>query len=151
MDNLNRKDRKIVNLLKEDGRISDAEIARRMNLSKTTVRWRRMKLIEEKKIKILGVIIFDNVGYSYARVGIKLKKDTPHLEVEEFEKKIVVGENVYSLFETIGIYDLIVGFCAQKAQDLYKIIHETLRGNKIVMDYDVTIYVKALKMWGTQV
>ena len=148
MPELYRRDLEIIDLLKEDGKISDAEIARKLNLSKTTVRWRRMKLIQEKKIKIIAVIVFDNVGYSYARVGIKLKKDTPHSDVEKFEEELVKNKNIYSLFETISIYDIIIGFYAEKAQDLYKVIHKTLRGKKIIMDYDVTIYVKALKMWG---
>lgn len=148
MAELYRRDLEIIKILKEDGKISDAEIARKLNLSKTTVRWRRMKLVEEKKIRIMAVMIFDHVGYSYARVGIKLKKDTLQSDVEKFEEELVKNKNVYSLFETIGIYDIIVGFCTGKARDLYQIIHKDLRGKKVIMDYDVTIYVKTLKAWG---
>jgi len=148
MSELYRRDMEIIKILKEDGKISDAEIARKLNLSKTTVRWRRMKLVEEKKIRIMAVTIFDNVGYSYARVGIKLKKDTPQSDVQKFEEELVKNKNVYSLFETIGIYDIIVGFYAEKAQNLYQIIHKDLRGKKVIRDYDVTIYVKTLKAWG---
>ena len=148
MNGIHKKDIEMIKILKKDGRISDAEIARRLKLSKTTIRWRRMKLIQEKKIMIIAVMIYDNIGYSYARVGIKLKKDTPQSDIQELEREFIKNKNIYEIFEAIGTYDIILGFCAEKAQDLYKIIHKTLRGRNEIMDYDVSIFMKSLKVWG---
>lgn len=44
---LSKKDWEIIKLLKKDARMSDAEIGRRIGLSKSAVRWRRINLQKE--------------------------------------------------------------------------------------------------------
>lgn len=59
-DKINRK---IINLLVEDGRMPSAEIARRLGLSERAVRYRIKRLVEEQVIQICAVAAPERLGF----------------------------------------------------------------------------------------
>jgi Lrp/AsnC family transcriptional regulator for asnA, asnC and gidA len=52
---LNETDAGIIELLQKDGRLSNTEIAKKMNISEATVRLRLKRLIDEEYIQIVAV------------------------------------------------------------------------------------------------
>ena len=54
-ETIDRIDTEIIRLLKEDGRMPNTEIAKRLRISETTVRKRLRRLIEEEYIQIIAV------------------------------------------------------------------------------------------------
>jgi len=53
-DSLDKIDSKIFEMLSEDGRVTDAEIAKKVGLSKTSVRLRKLKLIKNEVCCIIN-------------------------------------------------------------------------------------------------
>ena len=65
-------DLKIINILSEDGRISNAHIARELELSEGTIRRRIRNLIDTKTINIVAVSDPKKLGYtSEALIGVQ--------------------------------------------------------------------------------
>ncbi|MEM4162284.1 MAG: winged helix-turn-helix transcriptional regulator [Thermoplasmata archaeon] len=67
-------DIKILEILKDNGRISDSEIARKINVSNDTVKRRRERMEKEGIIKIKALIDPKKFGYThYIHAGITTK------------------------------------------------------------------------------
>jgi DNA-binding Lrp family transcriptional regulator len=67
-------DFKIYFLLRENGRMSDTEMAKRLNVSATTVRRRRLFLQERGYLQIIGILILQELNLAYADVLVKFEK-----------------------------------------------------------------------------
>ncbi|ASJ16451.1 transcriptional regulator [Thermococcus chitonophagus] len=145
MSKLSEKDWCIIELLKKNGRISDAEIARKLGMSKSAVRWRRTNLIRRGYIFISAYLRFDKVGYSYAIVLIKLNPAAKEEEIVRFMRKLMECKRTFEVYKTLGDYDLIVGFFGDNLEELTKEIESVLRGESTVKEYKVLVGVKTLK------
>lgn len=145
MKGLSKKDWQIIKLVKENGRISDAEIARRLGISKSAVRWRRINLQRKGYLFISAYLRFDKVGYSYATVLIKLKAGAEKREIRDLKEKLMKSENTFEIYEVIGDYDILVGFFAPDVQTLYEIIENILRGEECIHEYKILLGIRTLK------
>jgi|GEM_PF-554894 len=142
---LSKKDWQIIRLLKENARISDAEIGRRIGLSKSAVRWRRINLQKRGYLFISAYLRFDKLGYNYAFVLIKLKPEIQKKQMIEFEKKLMENESTFEVYEIWGDYDILVGMFGEDILDLRKKIAEVIHGEKCIHDYKILFGVKTLK------
>ena len=69
-------DSKIIAMLQEDGRASNAGIARRVGVSEGTVRRRLKRLIEEEYIRVLALLDPGKMGFaSEALIGVQVDPD----------------------------------------------------------------------------
>ena len=69
-------DSKIIALLQEDGRASNAGIARRVGVSEGTVRRRLKRLVQEEYISVVALLDPGRMGYaSEALVGVQVDPD----------------------------------------------------------------------------
>lgn len=98
-------DRRIISLLHEDGRMSNSEIARRMNLAEGTVRKRLNRLIDESIISVVAVPSPETIGLTQSAI----------ISVAcELERVDAIAEALEALPETrylgyaAGEYDLIM-------------------------------------------
>lgn len=142
---LSKKDWQIIRLLKENARMSDAEIGRRIGLSKSAVRWRRINLQRSGCLFISAYLRFDKLGYNYAFVLIKLKPEMPKEQIIEFKKKLMENESTFEAYEIWGEYNLLVGMFGEDTSDLRKRVAEVIQGEKCIHDYKVLFGVKTLK------
>ena len=142
---LSKKDWQIIRLLKENARMSDAEIGRRIGLSKSAVRWRRINLQKNGCLFISAYLRFDKLGYNYAFILIKLKPEIPKEQVVEFEKKLMENENTFEVYEIWGDYDILVGMFGEDISDLRKRVAEIVQGERCIHEYKVLFGVKTLK------
>lgn len=78
-DGLDRIDLKILRLLQEDGRIGNAELAKRVNTSPATCHRRTQRLFDEGYLRgVRGVVAPERVGRgSLVLVGVVLDRSTP--------------------------------------------------------------------------
>ncbi|WP_052315949.1 Lrp/AsnC family transcriptional regulator [Thermococcus sp. PK] len=74
-------DFKIYFLLRENGRMSDTEMAKRLNVSATTVRRRRLFLQERGYLQIIGILILQELNLAYADVLVKFEKTASEKEI----------------------------------------------------------------------
>lgn len=142
---LSKKDWEIIRLLKKNGRISDAEIARRLGMSKTAIRWRRINLQKRGCLMISAYLRFDKVGFSYAIVLIKLKADALKEDILKFKQKLMENPNVFEIYEIAGDYDILAGFFGEDVNSLHNVIEDAVRGENVINDYKILFGIKTLK------
>jgi len=148
MKALTKRDWELVRLLRDDGRLSDAELARELGLSKSAVRWRRMNLQNEGYLKVTAFLRFDKLKYPYAYILLKIKADISRRELLLFEKELMDMESVFTLVELLGNYTLLVGVFSEERESLLREIDSILRGREYIQDYILLMGVKTLKSEG---
>ncbi|MEM4120532.1 MAG: Lrp/AsnC family transcriptional regulator [Thermoplasmata archaeon] len=132
-------DIKILEILKDNGRISDSEIARKINVSNDTVKRRRERMEKEGIIKIKALIDPKKFGYThYIHAGITTK---PPANINALIEKLKNIKGVYYIAISFGpSHNILVHFRGKKKEDLYDFV-EWLRVQEEIQSLDVnTIY-----------
>ncbi|RPH56150.1 MAG: Lrp/AsnC family transcriptional regulator [Chloroflexi bacterium] len=117
-------DRKIVNLLMEDGRMHAAEIARRIgNISERAVRYRIDRMVENNVIKISAVVNPKAVGMNVvADIWLEVDSDS----IIEVARKMAEFENVSYVACSIGETDISVQIQARDTGEVYRFVTEVI-------------------------
>jgi len=147
-DNLDDLDLAIVHLLKEDGRISSAEMARRLgHVSARTVNNRIDRLVSKGIIKVVAVWRPKTVGYSIAAdMTIEVEPE----RVREVAEAIARLDKVYYVGIGVGDRDVTVSVYAVDIQDLQGIIDEAvkvIRGIRSIRTFIVSEVIKESWDW----
>ena len=142
---LSKKDWQIIRLLKENARMSDAEIGRRIGLSKSAVRWRRINLQRKGCLFISAYVRFDKLNYSYAFILLKLKPEVSGDQIRVLKRKLMEHEHTFEVYEVWGDYDILVGVFGEDISDLRKSVTKLIRGEDCIHDYKVLFGIKTLK------
>ena len=96
-------DTKIISLLQEDGRASNAGIAREVGVSEGTVRRRLKRLIKEEFIRVVALLDPGKMGYaSEALVGVRVDPD----KIDQVAERLAALEEVNWVAETTGSFDI---------------------------------------------
>lgn len=118
---LDSKDRAILDLLQEDGRMSLTKIAKKINLSIDSTHKRIKKMHEEKVF--LPTILVDprKIGYPLA-MDVKVKlKSIDEASHKRFIAYLCEHPNVISVFAVAGDYDLSIPIIAKSHTDFNEI------------------------------
>ena len=96
-------DSKIIAMLQEDGRASNAGIARRVGVSEGTVRRRLKRLIQEEYIRVLALLDPGKMGFaSEALIGVQVDPD----KVDRVSADLSQLEEINWVSITTGSYDI---------------------------------------------
>lgn len=118
--NLDNLDKKILNLLKNDARLSFVKIAKQLGVSEGTIHLRVKKLVEEGVIKGFYTILDpDKVGLPI-RAFIGLQAD-PSL-YENILKKISEIEGVYAIYDVTGEFSALIDVKVGDKRELTELI-----------------------------
>ncbi len=147
-ESLDKIDLKIVELLSVDGRITDTEIAKKVGLSKTSVRLRKLKLIKSGKIKILGIPILQNLNLVYADIMIKFLVNTSQSQIDNFVKSLMKEDRIYEIDRYLYKYDLDIGVYHSNFALLKSYIQELFKHVKIIESYDIFPVLQSYKGFG---
>jgi Lrp/AsnC family transcriptional regulator for asnA, asnC and gidA len=121
---LDAVDHAIVSLLVEDGRMSSAEITRRVgHVSERAVRYRIERLIRSGVIRIGAVVDPPAVGYPV--IGDVLIDVAPG-QIQDVAAHIVDLENVSYVAGSVGDGDLSVQICARDTEELLRLVNEVV-------------------------
>jgi Lrp/AsnC family transcriptional regulator for asnA, asnC and gidA len=105
MTNIDELDRRIVEIMQENGAANNTEIARRLGTSEATVRRRRARLEAEDVIRVVAVADPFKLGFTViAIIGIQVEKTKLH----EVELRLIAMPEVRFLGVTLGGYDLML-------------------------------------------
>ena len=96
-------DSKIVALLQEDGRASNAGIARKVGVSEGTVRRRLKQLIQEEFIRVVALLDPAKMGFaSEALIGVRVDPD----KVDQVSESLAELDEVNWVSITTGAFDI---------------------------------------------
>ncbi len=103
---LEEKDKKILNILVDNSRLSLRQIAKKANVSVATVMHHVKKLEKEKVIKKYTTKLdYEKIGYDVeVMISIRISKG----KLIEVEKKIAMHPNVFAVYDVTGVYDSVV-------------------------------------------
>ncbi|MEM0150404.1 MAG: Lrp/AsnC family transcriptional regulator [Thermoplasmata archaeon] len=141
-------DIKLINILNKDGRINDQKIADILGISKTSVRMRRLKLQNSGAIKIIGLLVLQNMDLNYADILIKFVPNSKNEEIENFIEKCKNDEYIYEITRYIGYYDLLLRFFDEDFLRLKNHLYEIISNEKIIQEIIVVPVMMSDKAWG---
>ena len=124
MSKIDKKDLEIVNLLMEDGRMSSAEIARRMgNISERVVRYRIDRMVNEGIISINAIPKPKALGFTViADVFIEVETG----RIKEVATKLKDMECISYVACAIGETDISVQVVAHDTGEVYNFVTEVI-------------------------
>jgi Lrp/AsnC family transcriptional regulator, regulator for asnA, asnC and gidA len=116
-------DRRIMKLLRHDGRLSYAHIARTVGLSEPTVRKRIDRLVNAGAIINAARINPAPIGFPIdAMIGVKVVRG----RVKEVGRKLAEMENVAYVAYVAGSFDIIIEAFLPHTEGLFKFLNEDL-------------------------
>ena len=120
-------DKSILKLLQADGRMSNADLARKVNLSAPATYARVKRLEEEEYIRRYAALLdFDKAGYDllcFVHVSLQLHQSQ---QVEEFKRSIIQMPEVLECHHVTGDYDYLLKVVIRNRKDLERFAVERL-------------------------
>ena len=108
-------DTKIIEMLQEDGRASNAGIARSVGVSEGTVRRRLKRLIDEEYIRVVAMTDPTKMGYSSeGLIGVQVDPD----KVDQVADDLAEFAEVNWVTVTTGAFDVFAWATLQSAEAL---------------------------------
>ncbi len=143
---IDQKDRQIMNLLQEDGRMTLKEIGKKVGLSIDSVNKRVKKLLETNKMHIGAFINPKALGYELvAGVSVKISNASEE-QRNNFIDYLVKSPHTIEVITTLGEFDIICVFIAKNTEDLDTIYrHIRSQFKDIIADWESSINLKVHK------
>lgn len=125
LDDLDPTDIAILRLLQEQGRVSNAFVARQLGISEPTVRKRIDKMVQDEIIKVVAVLNPRKTGYATdVLVGIRVEPG----KMLEVGRALSDLEPVVYLGYTTGRYDILVEMLFRDDTQLFSFLERDLPG-----------------------
>ena len=149
MPKLDDRDLKMLAILREEGRISKAELARRVNLSAAPC-WERLKRLEQA-----GIV----TGY---RAEVALKKIAPHIVVfmaaelsqhraedfQTFERAVAHDDEIVACWAVGGGFDYILQVVTRDIDSYQRLVDQLLEAHVGLARYFTYVVTKPVKASG---
>ena len=140
---MDETDKKIIELLQQDGRMEDVELARRIGISHDTVKRRRKKLEDAGCIKIQANINPRKFGYTNVFfLGITL---APGIDVRKIAEKLASMKEFFFVALSLGPTHAIVAACFGREQIILNKLVEELRTWDEIEKIETNIIYEVLK------
>ncbi len=122
---LDELDWKIVDILRIDGRMSNREIGRRLQVSEGTVRGRLKRMRQAGVVRITAVTDVRAIGKNvWGSIGIRVDRE----RIYEVAKALEEIDELSFVAVTLGLYDIIAFVVADSREQLLEILTERIRG-----------------------
>jgi len=148
MEEIDKIDRKIVDLLMEDGRMPSAEVARRIgNVSERVVRYRIENLVQEGIVRICAIPNPKKLGYP---IVADVKVYVGSGRVREVASQLVDYDCITYVGCSIGDTDLGFQIVAKTNEELYAFITDivgNIPGVQKTTTMIVPIIMKDIYQW----
>lgn len=142
-------DRQIIALLRQDGRRSNREVARRLNVPEATVRYRVRRLTESGVLKIAASVDPEHLGYALTAV-ISVEVE-PRLFVEA-SGTISAMPEVMWLAITAGASDIILTASFHNQEEMFAFVADRLAHVPGIHRIETSVCMRVVKkshQWST--
>lgn len=142
---LDKTDMGILKLLQEEGRLNNAEIAKRVFLSPPAC-WKRLKALEKGVIKNYRAIIDPkHLGFNfYAFMNITLDLHSED-NMAHFEQEIMKIDNVISCHNISGRYDYMLQLVVKDMEDFHNISMMKVRAIGNIKEMNTSFSIREIK------
>ena len=143
---LDRIDRRILELLQADGRMSNQELAQKVNLSPAPV-LRRVRALEEAGLIRQYVALLDpaRLGLGLlAYVTVKLEKKG-RMPIEQFRRAVLSWQEVVACHSTSGDMDYLLQVCVADLEHFNRFLMNTVLKQPGVVDVKSTFALERVK------
>ena len=135
-------DRSIIRILQRNGRTSNTEVARALDVTETTVRKRIARLIEEDLVNVGAIPTPAAVGMTMSAIlGISVQ--LPHLH--DVADRMVAYPEVRYVGMSTGRYDVIVEAFFHDQEHLLEFVSKHLGGLPGVTGVETSLILKVAK------
>ncbi|WIM98861.1 Lrp/AsnC family transcriptional regulator [Actinoplanes oblitus] len=146
LDDINKR---IIDHLQRDGRMSYATLAKTIGLSEAAVRQRVQRLLDNGLMQIVAVTDPLTLGFArQAMVGLRVNGD-----LREIADELASIPEVDYVVICAGRYDLLVELVCTDDEHLLDLLNEKVRTIQGVAAVDTFMYLKLAKQtyaWGTR-
>jgi Lrp/AsnC family transcriptional regulator for asnA, asnC and gidA len=149
MSKFDEYDRRILEILQDDGTLSNIEIANVLGISEATVRRRRAQLQENDVMRVVAVANPFKLGFKVMTIiGIQVEQS----KLREVERALVARPEVRFLGLTLGEYDLLLEAWFRSNEELLHFVTVVLaqmQGISRTESFQVMHLAKYTYDWGT--
>ncbi|MGA8115702.1 MAG: Lrp/AsnC family transcriptional regulator [Actinocatenispora sp.] len=146
---LDEVNKKIIERLQEDGRLSYAALSKEVGLSEAAVRQRVQRLRDAGVMQIVAVTDPLTLGFHrQAMIGLRVGGDT-----REVARRLAEIPEVDYVVICAGSYDLLAELVCTDDDHLLTVMNETIRAIPGVTTTEAFVYLKLAKQtysWGTR-
>ena len=147
---LDTLDHKIIAVLQENARLTNAEVAAMVGSSEPTVRRRIERLLQNQIVKIVAVAPPFALGYHVVAIlGLQID----HSRLTEIQDALLAMPEIRFAGVTLGSYDIVTEAWFQTNTDLLAFLHERLSkipGIQRIESLQVVKMIKYAYDWGVQ-
>jgi Lrp/AsnC family leucine-responsive transcriptional regulator len=141
---LDAKDRKIIHLVQRDGKLAQAEIAKRVGLSTAAVSERLKKLEQSGVIRRYAALVDPRAVGSTLSAFVEVFIEHPRFE-PEFIKRMRALDEVQEVHHITGEFSLILKVRARDIEALQKLLLEQLNAYEGVRQTRTVMVLSTLK------
>lgn len=117
-------DRKLLEALRDEGRISFRELAHQFDVSSQTISDRIVKMMEKKIIKGFTVVVDQaEIGYPITFV---VELDVDLTKMEEVQEELSAYQELYQIHVVTGDHDILALGVAKDITHLYEIVEKRI-------------------------
>jgi Lrp/AsnC family transcriptional regulator, regulator for asnA, asnC and gidA len=139
---LDTVERRMIELLQRDGRLSVVHLARMLGVTEVTARRKLQRLLKDNVIRVVATVDPFDVGYE-TPVIIGLKVDRSRLE--EVAERISQLPQVRYVGASTGRVDLIIEVVTRTNQDLAAFLLDDLAAIDGIVDSETNLIVRIYK------
>lgn len=141
-DNNTALDKQIMGILRENGRISNIEIARQLNKSEATVRQRVKRMVESGSIRFKALVDLAAIGFDIvAIVRLMVRPDC----IDGLVQMLLPSNSVHYLSRINGQYNVLAIVHVEDNRTLDVLVEETIARMPGVMEIDCRVIASAVK------
>jgi len=146
---LDRTDRRILEALQQDGRLTNQELAERVSLSPSPC-LRRVRRLEEEGVirQYVALVDADKVGLGLlAYVSVRLQKHVggSHLPIDEFARDVQRWPEVVACYAMTGDMDYLMRIQVEDLAHFSRFAMDTLMKHPAVIDIRSSFTLKKIK------
>lgn len=135
-------ERRMVELLQEDGRLSIVRLAKELGVTEVTARRKLRRLLRERIIQIVATVDPFDVGYETpVIIGLKVQRS----KLDEVAKRLSDLPQVRYVGASTGRVDLIIEVVVRTNQDLADFLMDQLGSMDGVTDSETNLIVRIYK------
>ena len=142
-------DRQIIRLLRVDGRRSNREIARRLDVPEATIRYRVRRLIESGILKITASVDPEHLGYALtAMISVQIEPE----RISDAAEEIAAMPEVMWTAITAGAHDVMLMASFRNQDEMFDFITHRLARVAGTLRTETSVALRVMKKqheWAT--